>query len=71
MFKFCSSSALIGWNGQTFHLRAGSVWSADDPLVKANPDMFSDAPEVLETSTGVKYRPVERATAAPGERRPR
>tara|TARA_R110000868_G_scaffold380056_1_gene646042 strand:+ start:790 stop:1005 length:216 start_codon:yes stop_codon:yes gene_type:complete len=71
MFKFCSSSALVGWQGQTLHLRAGSVWRADDPFVKAHPDMFSDAPDVLESSSGVTYRPVEQATAAPGEKRAR
>lgn len=71
MFKFCSTSAMIGWQGETLHLRAGSVWPADDPLVKAHPEMFSDTPEVLETSRGVKYRPIEQATAAPGEKRAR
>jgi hypothetical protein len=71
MFKFCSSSAIIGWKGQTLHLRAGSVWDANDPFVAAHPNMFSDFPDVLETSSGVLHRGVEQATAAPGEKRAR
>jgi|GEM_PF-3414296 len=71
MFKFCSASALIGWKGDDYHLRAGSVWLADDPLVLAYPGMFSDAPAVVETSGGAVYRGVEQASAAPGEKRNR
>jgi hypothetical protein len=71
MFKFCSASAIVGWQGQTLHLRAGSVWEADDPFVRAHPEMFSDAPEVMETSSGVVHRGVEQATARPGEKRAR
>ena len=50
----------------------GSHWSADDPVVKAHPEMFSADPR-----WGLAYSvepegwdaPVEQATAAPGERR--
>jgi hypothetical protein len=69
MFKFCRASAVIGWKGQTIYLHANSVWRADDLLVKAHPEFFADAPEVVETSSGAEYRGVEQATAAPGERR--
>lgn len=71
MFKFCSQSSIIGWKGQTLHLRAGSVWRADDPFVVAHPELFSDVPQVLESSSGASYRSVEQATAAPGEKRAR
>ena len=71
MFKFCSVSTVIGWNGQTVTLRANSVWRADDPLVKAHPEWFTDAPEVVETSAGAVYRSVESVTARPGEKRGR
>jgi hypothetical protein len=46
----------------------GTHWSADDPVVKANPDMFSDDPRF-----GLYGQPpedaAETATAVPGERR--
>lgn len=69
MFKFARESAVLGFRGETIHLRANSVWRADDPFVKANPSLFADAPEIVETSRGAEYRGVEQATAAPGERR--
>lgn len=55
----------------------GSHWPADDPVVKAHPDLFSDDPRY-----GLSYsaqpegwdapegHPVEQATKAPGEKRP-
>lgn len=46
---------------------AGSVWHADCPLVKANPDLFSDEPSVVFPRGWEP--PVEAATAAPGEHR--
>lgn len=50
----------------------GSHWPADDPVVKANPDLFSSDPRY-----GLQYSvtpegydaPVEQATRAPGEKR--
>ena len=71
MFKFCTSACVVGWQGQTMHLTANTVWRADDPFVKAHPDLFADTPERIETSRGVVVRGVEQATAAPGERRGR
>jgi hypothetical protein len=69
VFKFARESALIGFKGQTIHLRADSVWAADDPFVKAHPDMFADSPSMVESAAGAIYRGIEQATAAPGERR--
>lgn len=71
MYKFCTSSCVIGWRGQEFNLHANTVWLADDPFVKAHPDLFADAPERVEASTGIILRGVEQATAAPGEKRGR
>jgi hypothetical protein len=50
----------------------GSHWPADDPVVKAHPDLFSDDPRY-----GLSYSaqpadfdaPAETATKAPGEKR--
>lgn len=54
-------------------VRKGSHWPADDPIVRAHPDMFSADPRYgLNFSTapdGWDDPPVETATAAPGEKR--
>lgn len=57
-------------HGGQMTVREGSHWPADDPLVVAHRDLFTDDP-----ATGLMYsrKPaevaVEQATAAPGERR--
>jgi len=52
----------------------GQHWQADDPVVKANPQMFSTDPRHglcgYGTPTPEMLPPVEEATAAPGEKRP-
>jgi len=49
---------------------AGSHWPADDPIVKAHRELFTDDPAFgLSFSTPPKG--VEQATAAPGEKRTR
>ncbi|HEU4542576.1 MAG TPA: hypothetical protein VFR23_15725 [Jiangellaceae bacterium] len=53
-------------------VQKGSHWPADDPVVRAYPQYFSDDPRY-----GMNYSvepegydaPVEQATAAPGEKR--
>lgn len=53
-------------------VRKGTHWPADDPIVKAHPDLFSTDPRY-----GLSYSeqpegwdaPVEQATKAPGEKR--
>jgi hypothetical protein len=50
----------------------GSHWPADDPIVQAHPDAFSDDPRwgMLYSTEPAGYNaPVEQATAAPGELR--
>lgn len=61
-------------NGSRLVVRKGSHWPADDPVVKAQPSLFS-----TDARYGMTYSvepagfdaPVEQATAAPGERRNR
>lgn len=57
----------------------GTHWPADDPIVLANPGLFSSDPRwgLFYTREPVGYHdegrseaPVEQATRAPGERRP-
>lgn len=54
------------------HLIQDEAWDADDPIVKARPDLFNDEPSVVR---GVRKPPpedgVETATAEPGEKRTR
>jgi hypothetical protein len=41
-------------------------WAADDPLVTANPDAFTDYPVTVKRTV---LPTIEQATAAPGEKR--
>lgn len=50
------------------HVNEGEAWAGDDPIVVANPDLFSQRPTKVRRSVPA---PVEQATAAPGERRHR
>jgi hypothetical protein len=67
--KFSKIAAEVPWKNGSIALRANSVWDANDPFVQANPDYFANTPEQVETSSGVIFRGVEQATAAPGEKR--
>lgn len=46
----------------------GDTWFADDPVVEAHPDVFSDQPTEPKSSDR-RGRRIEQATAAPGESR--
>ena len=56
------------------HLIQDEAWDADDPVVKARPDLFNAEPSIVR---GVRApappteASVETATAAPGEKRTR
>lgn len=54
-------------------VRVGSHWPADDPVVVAQPSLFSPDPSYGLNRSGPApeppARPVEQATAAPGEKR--
>ena len=61
-------------DGSSRMVRVGEHWPADDPVVKARPDVFSPDPRYGAQWTGppppeLADAPVEAATAAPGEKR--
>lgn len=60
-------------NGAMVLLREGEAHAADAEVVRFRPELFSDDPErwtrPAPTSIGPDGRPVEQATAAPGEKR--
>lgn len=67
-------SAAVVVDGQSHRVVAGEDWDGNDPVVKAYPSLFEDAPRVVRTSVGpakFKDAPVERGTRAPGEKRAR
>jgi len=69
--RYATSTCVVAHAGLRITLQAGEAWDADDPLVAANPDMFSARPLTVRgtAATGLVDRPVEQATAAPGEKR--
>jgi hypothetical protein len=73
VYATASSVVALPGGGQK-HVAKGSHWPADDPIVLAQPSLFSeDARYGLNFSAepaGYDH-PVEQATAAPGERRAR
>jgi hypothetical protein len=67
---FVKYSASTVVDGKPVRLHKDEAWDADDPVVKARPDLFNDAPEVLRTSGESASTPqVEEATAEPGRKR--
>lgn len=69
-----TSSVVTLPDGGQHRVAKGTHWPADDPVVKAQPSLFSrDARYGLNFSAPpAGYdAPVEQATAAPGERRAR
>jgi hypothetical protein len=71
--KYATANAIINRpGGGAVRVRKGSHWPTDDPIVQAQPSLFSDDPR-----WGLEYSvqpdgfddPVEQATAAPGEKR--
>jgi hypothetical protein len=70
---YATSTANVGLpNGVSGVVQQGTHWPADDPIVLANPSLFSPDPRY-----GLRYSqepegygdPVEQATSAPGEKR--
>jgi hypothetical protein len=70
MHVFAKQTCAVGFGGGVVRLKRGAVWAAEDPLVTARPELFSDEPVILHSS-GPGKPPVEEATAVPGEKRPR
>lgn len=74
MYVWSKTASVVRWNDGIVRLSLDQVWLADDPFVKAHPDLFTAAPPLASTTTnprGVVVRPVESATRAPGEKRGR
>lgn len=57
-------------DGLNHPLVFNTPWDADDPLVKDNPSFFQDRPMVVHHTVEREEKVLERATAAPGEKRP-
>ena len=61
-------------SGGTILVGKGTHWPAGDPVVVDNPTLFSDDPRyglVFTVEPEAFTAPVDQATAAPGEPRPR
>jgi len=69
--KFATSTCVVPFQGLRVTITAGEAWDATDPLVRSHPALFTDKPAVVRGTgpSGVIERPVEQATAAPGEKR--
>ena len=70
---YATETASVMVDGAMHSVFKGTHWSAADPIVRANPSLFSDNP-----CYGLSYStpppemyapPVEAATAVPGEKR--
>ena len=77
---YATSTTSVGLpNGASGTIHKGTHWPADDPIVRAHPDLFSDdprwgmnysvEPEGYNDPPRSSDTPVEQATAAPGEKR--
>lgn len=69
---YANTSAVVAHGGLRIPIRTGEPWDGDDALVKAHPELFVDGPASVRSTrdpSGVIDLPVERATAAPGEKR--
>ena len=66
MITVAISNTVVSLDGRKVTIQAGTAWDASDPVVRAYPGLFSDDARYLRRST---ERPVEQATAAPGEKR--
>ena len=66
----CETAVVSSEDGGQTLVRFGEHWPADDPVVLANPKLFSDDPRYGMSSSGpLPEGPVEQATAGPGEKR--
>lgn len=65
-------AACTMWISSDVQIVEGEAWRADDPVVQRRPELFKDTPKVVRTTLPRhlrQERPVEQATAAPGEMR--
>ena len=61
---YVKQTCAVGHGGDVLSLSRGQAWDSGADVVKANPGLFEAEPEKVEGR-----RRVERATAAPGEKR--
>lgn len=67
---YASIDGVVAHAGLRIKLNPGEAWDAEDSLVRARPDLFTDAPVLARTMTGHRaVSPVETATARPSEKR--
>lgn len=64
--KYSVVTGNVAWSQGTAQLKRGMSAEDDHPLVLERPDLFSDEAPEAELSSGPV---IERATAAPGEKR--
>jgi hypothetical protein len=64
-YVFPNCVAVVRWEGGRVRLNPDQQWDADDPFVRARPELFAENPQAPQRTVP----PVERATQAPGERR--
>jgi len=65
---YAISTSTVGLGGQLARIVVGEPWDADDPVVKAHPDLFEKKPRMARTSK-MATPWVETATAVPGASR--
>lgn len=69
---YATTTTMVTLGGAQHRVQKGTHWPADDPIVVAQPSIFSADPRygLVFTREPAGYGdPVEQATAAPGERR--
>lgn len=66
-FVYGATEAVTYHNGVRIVVHIDEPWAADDPAVKACPDLFRDEP--LDPRGTVTPSLVEKATATPGDKR--
>lgn len=64
---YANAQCSVRNGAEIIRLMPGDTWDADDPFVKARPDLFTNTPNVVHRSSGVEV--IETATRRPGERR--
>lgn len=73
VYASCEVAVVPLANGTQHRVVKGSHWPDDDPVVLAQPSLFSEDPRYgLNYSSepeGYDAPPIEQATAVPGERR--
>jgi hypothetical protein len=71
VFAGQSCSVVNPASGLKIRLSVGEAWAADDPFVKARPDLFLSVPFVVRRSEPLRIAdvPVESAVAVPGVKR--